>query len=212
MKVLVTRPSAQADPLVAALADRGFEVVVAPLIRVEPLSDEPIDVSGYEWVIVTSPNGARELTRRMEGRPANIAAIGPGTSAALAEAGLSPSLEAEVHTQEGLAAELVDRSGRRLFVGAEGARNLLDADFLAAYRTVELEIDELPDADLALLLSPSAARAYARAGAKPPAISIGPQTTAAARAAGIELVGEAKSHDLQGLVDCAAAWRDSSHS
>ena len=201
MKVLVTRPSAQADPLVAALADRGFEVVVAPLIRVEPLSDEPIDVSG-----------ARELTRRMEGRPANIAAIGPGTSAALAEAGLSPTLEAEVHTQEGLAAELVDRSGRRLFVAAEGARNLLDADFLAAYRTVELEIDELPDADLALLLSPSAARAYARAGAKPPAISIGPQTTAAARAAGIELVGEAKSHDLQGLVDCAAAWRDSSHS
>ena len=61
MRVLVTRPTAQADPLVTALADRGFDVVVVPLIRVEPLSDEPIDVSGYEWVVVTSPNGAREL-------------------------------------------------------------------------------------------------------------------------------------------------------
>jgi uroporphyrinogen-III synthase len=163
-------------------------------------------------VVVTSPNGARELARRMEGRLENIATIGPGTSAALAEAGLTPRLEAEVHTQEGLAAELGNRPGRRLFVGAEGARNLLGADFLAAYRTVELDVDKLPDADLALLLSPSAARAYARARGKAPGISIGPQTTAAARTAGIELVGEAKSHDLQGLVDCAAAWRDSSRS
>ncbi len=68
LRVLVTRPSDQADPLVTALADRGFDVVVEPLIRVEPLSDDPIDVSGYEWVVVTSPNGARELARRMEGR------------------------------------------------------------------------------------------------------------------------------------------------
>jgi uroporphyrinogen-III synthase len=212
LRVLVTRPSAQTDPLVIALAGRGFDVVVEPLIRVESLSDEPIDVSGYDWVIVTSPNGARELARRLEGQPRNIAAIGPGTSAALAQSGLAPTLEAEVHTQEGLAAELGDRPGRRLFVGAEGARNLLGADFLPAYRTVELEVDELPSTDLALLLSPSAARAYARAGGTGPAITIGPQTTAAAHTAGIELVGEAQSHDLQGLVDCAAAWRDSSPS
>jgi uroporphyrinogen-III synthase len=212
LKILVTRPSAQADPLVRALGERGFDVVVEPLIRVEPVSDDPIDVTGYEWVIVTSPNGARELARRVKGQPEQIAAIGPGTAAALAEAGLTPALEAAVHTQEGLAAELADRPGRRLFVGAEGARNLLDADFLAAYRTVELNVGRLPAADLALLLSPSAARAYARAGGSAPAISIGPQTTAAASAAGVELAGEAESHDLQGLVDCAAAWRDSSRS
>jgi uroporphyrinogen-III synthase len=211
LRVLVTRPKEQADPLVSALAEHGFDVVVAPLIRVEPISDEPIDVSGYTWVIVTSPNGARELARRATGRPENIAAIGPGTVAALEEEGLTAALEAEVHTQEGLAAELSGKAGRRLFVGVEGARNLLDADFLTAYRTVELEA-ELPDVDLALLMSPSAARAYARAGGRAPAISIGPQTTAAARAAGVIVVGEAVSHDVQGLVDCAAAWRDSSPS
>jgi uroporphyrinogen-III synthase len=212
LRILVTRPSDQADPLVAALAERGLDVVVEPLIRVEPLSDDPIDVTGYEWVIVTSPNGARELVRRLKGQPNQVAAIGPGTAAALAEGGLTPTLEADVHTQEGLAAKLAETPGRRLFVGAEGARNLLDADFVAAYRTVELEVEALPAADLALLASPSAARAYARAGGSAPAISIGPQTTLAARAAGVELVGEAKSHDLQGLVDCAAAWRDSSRS
>jgi uroporphyrinogen-III synthase len=212
LRVLVTRPREQADPLVTALTGLGFEVVVEPLIRVEPVSDDPIDVTGYEWVIVTSPNGARELARRMHGRPKNLAAIGPGTAAALVQGGLTPTLEAEVHTQVGLAHELGAKPGRKLFVGAEGAGNVLGADLLAAYRTVELDVDGLPAADIALLMSGSAARAYARAGGRGPAISIGPQTTSAARAEGVDVVGEAKSHDLQGLVDCAAAWRDSSRS
>jgi hypothetical protein len=49
-------------------------------------------------------------------------------------------------------------------------------------------------------------------GGRGPAISVDPQTTAAARAAGVEIVDEAKSHDVHGLVDCAAAWRASSRS
>jgi uroporphyrinogen-III synthase len=213
VRALVTRPRDQAQPLVDALAAHGFEVVVEPLIRVEPLSDEPIDVDGYDYVLVTSPNGARELARRLRGRPRRIAAIGPATAAALADEGLAADVVADVHTQEGLVASLGERPRRALFVGAEGARPLLAeqlaADVVAAYRTVELDVDALPDADVALLLSASAARAYARAGGRGPAVSLGPQTTAAARAAGVDVVAEAKSQDLQGLVDSAAAWRAS---
>ena len=44
MKVLVTRPAAQAKPLSDALRAQGFDVVEQPLISIEPLSDEPIDV------------------------------------------------------------------------------------------------------------------------------------------------------------------------
>jgi uroporphyrinogen-III synthase len=216
LRVLVTRPREQAPPLVDALEAKGFEVVTEPLIRIEPLSDGPIEVRGYDCVIVTSPNGARELARRMDVRPPMIAAIGAGTAAALEEAGLSAELTADVHTQEGLVTAFEGRPRRMLFVGAEGARtHLVDelgADFVAAYRTVELPVDELPRADLALLMSPSAARAYARAGGRGPAASLGPQTTAAARAAGVEVVAEAESHDVQGLVDSAAAWRASSPS
>ena len=216
MRVLITRPREQVQPLVDALVARGFDVVVKPLIRIERLSDEPIDVRGYECVIVTSPNGARELARRMTGEPVFVAAIGPGTAAALEEAGVHANLTADVHTQEGLLAALPERPGRSLFVGAEGARSLLadelGADFLSAYRTVELDDDELPEADLVLLMSPSAASAYAHAGGRGPAVSIGPQTTSAARAANVEIVAEARSHDLDGLVDSAAAWRASSRS
>jgi len=212
----VTRPREQAQPLVDELEAQGFEAVVAPLISVEPLSDEPIDVSGYEWVVVTSANGARELGRRMTAAPARVAAVGPGTAAALAQAGLEAQLVAEEHTQEGLVAALGTVAGRVLFVAAEGARpflpDALGAEVLPAYRTVELELASLPAADVALLASASAARAYARAGGKGPAISIGPQTTAAALDAGVDVVAEAASHDLRGLVDSAAAWRASSRS
>jgi uroporphyrinogen-III synthase len=216
LRVLITRPRDQAQPIADALAAQGFEVVVEPLIAVQPLSDEPIDVGGYDCVIVTSANGARELARRMTAAPHAIAAIGPGTAQALSELGLRADVVADVHTQEGLVDAFAERPRHALFVGAEGARDHLadelDADFLAAYRTVELPVEVLPSADLALLMSPSAVRAYAKAGGRGPAVSIGPQTTSAARAAGIEVVAEARSHDVQGLVDSAAAWRDSSHS
>jgi uroporphyrinogen-III synthase len=216
LRVLVTRPREQAQPLVEALASEGFDVVVEPLVAIEPLSAEPIDVRGYDCVIVTSANGARELARRMNETPRRIAAIGPGTVAALDEAGLRAEVVADVHTQEGLVDAFSQRPERALFVGAEGARSYLaealDSDFLAVYRTVELSVDELPPADLAILMSPSAARAYASAGGRAPAITIGPQTTSAAQAAGIAVVAEAGSQDVRGLVDSAAAWRASSRS
>jgi uroporphyrinogen-III synthase len=216
LKALVTRPREQAQPLIDALAAEGFEVVVEPLIEVESLSDDPIDVAGYDCVVVTSANGARELARRMTAVPTSVAAIGPGTAAALEELGLHAAVIAEVHTQEGLVAALSEPRRRVLFVGAEGARDhlaeSLDADFVPAYRTVPLEIERLPDVDLALLMSPSAARAYAAAGGRGPAASIGPQTTSAARDLGIDVVVEARSHDVRGLVDSAAAWRASSPS
>jgi uroporphyrinogen-III synthase len=212
--VLVTRPTEQARPLSEALRERGFDVVEQPLIQTQALSDEPIEVDGYDWVVVTSPNGARELVRRATRRPDRVATIGPGTADGLGDWGTD--LVAGVHTQEGLVAEFPSPPGRVLFVGAENARSHLaaelEADFVAAYRTVELEVAKLADADLVLLASPSAARAYARADGRGPAISIGPQTTAAARAVGVDVVAEAETHDVRGLVDSAAAWRASSRS
>lgn len=205
MKVVVTRPAAQADELARRLEELGHEVVRCPLIEIEPLGDAPVDVSGYDWVVVTSANAARELRRRLQGTPKRVAAIGRATAAAFGGVDLVP----RVSTQEGLLAELPRPAGRVLFAGAEGARRLLAdelrADVVPLYRTIELQPDELPAGDLVVLASASAARAYGRTGAGTPAVSIGPETTAAARAAGVTVVAEAETHDLDGLVAAVAA-------
>ena len=204
MKVVVTRARAQARPLADRLEELGHEVVECPLIEVEPLGDEPIDTSEYDWVIVTSPNGARELVRRQVGELSSVAAIAPGTAAALAEHGIRPDLVAELSTQEGLAGAFERPPRRALVAAAVGARRTLaeelGAEFLPLYRTVELTPAERPEGDLVLLASPSAARAFARLDADIPAVSIGPETTRAARAAGVAVLAEAPTHDLDGLI------------
>jgi uroporphyrinogen-III synthase len=200
LRVVVTRPRGQEAELSRGLQALGYDVVHCPLLEVEPLGDDAIDVSGYDWVIVTSVNGARELRRRMVGSPRSVAAIGRATADAFGGADLVPA----VSSQEGLLAELPRPAGRVLFAGAEGARRLLadelGARFVPLYRTVELTPPEPPEGDLVVLASSSAAHAFGRLGLDLPAVSIGPQATAAARAQGIEVVAEAATHDVEGLL------------
>lgn len=208
MRVVVTRPREQAAELAARLEELGHDVVLCPLIEIEPLGDEPVDVEDYDWVVVTSANAARELLRRRRGELPRVAAIGRGTASALAAGGAEPALVASVSTQEGLLAELPRPAGRVLFAGAEAARRLLvdelEADFVPLYRTRALVPELPPDGDLVVLASASAARALGALGLRLPAVSIGPQTTAAARSAGVAVVAEARSHDVDGLVAAVA--------
>ena len=76
---------------------------------------------------------------------------------------------------------------------------------VALYRTVALRPRALPAADLYVLASGSAARALGAFGAALPVVSIGPETSRAARAAGLEVVAEAAEHSLDGLVAAVAA-------
>ena len=202
MRILLT--GTRAEPLSSRLEELDHEVLHVPLIRTEPLGDEPLDVTGYDWVVVTSVPGALELRRRMRGRPARVAAIGDATAEALGGADLVPA----VSSQEGLIAELPRRAGRVLFAGAEGARRLLvdelGADFVPLYRTVPLR-PELPPADVAVLQSASAARALAALSTEVPAVSIGPQTTRAAEGAGVRIVAEARTYDVEGLVEACSS-------
>jgi uroporphyrinogen III methyltransferase/synthase len=205
VRVIVTRPAGQAEPLASRLRRLGHTVELCPLIRIEPLGETSVEVSGYDWVIVTSANGAAELARRMSGRPRRVAAIGAGTAAALAERGLPVDLVPAVSTQEGLLAELPRPAGRVLFAAAEGARRLLaetlGADVVPLYRTVPVHPKAPPVGDVVVVASASAARALASLGLGLPVVSIGPQTTAAARATGLSIVAEAETHDVDGLVD-----------
>jgi uroporphyrinogen-III synthase len=207
MKVIVTRPRAQARPLVTALEAIGAEVVECPLIEIERTSDEPVDGDGYDWLVVTSPNGADEIARRGVNLP-RVAAVGPGTAEALRAHGIEPAFMPVESSQDGLLREFPRPAGRVLFAAAEGARRrpieALGADFVPLYRTRLLTPDP-PEGDVVVLASGSAARAYAAVGGAPPAVSIGPETSRVARSVGLSVAAEAGRHDLDGLV---AAVRD----
>ena len=81
----------------------------------------------------------------------------------------------------------------------------LGADFVALYRTRTVRPTQPLQGDLVVLASASAAGAYAELGVSIPAVSIGPETTAAAREAGVRVVEEARTHDLEGLVEAVLA-------
>jgi uroporphyrinogen-III synthase len=218
MRVVLTGTERLSAPLAADLAALGLEVETCPLVAVEPLDGPPLRVDGYDWLLLTSRTGVDALLPRLDGGLPQVAAVGRGTAEALREHGIEPALVATVSTQEGLAAELPRPAGRVLFAGAEDARDLLvrelGADFVPLYRTVELRPERFPEADLAVLASASAARSLAALGADLPCVSIGPVTTAAARACGLDVVAEAATHDREGLVQAVklAAFPPSSPS
>ena len=200
-RVIVTRPTGREDELLEALRSEGHDAVHVPLVAVEHVGDAPVEVDAYDWIVLTSATGARELRRRMRGVPRRVAAIGPATARAFGGADIvaSPS------TQEGLLAAMPTAPGRVLFAGAEGARRLLpealDADIVVLYRTVPLAPETWPECDLVVLASGSAALACAALGNEAPVVSIGPETTRAASDAGLTVVAEAVTADVGGLVE-----------
>jgi uroporphyrinogen III methyltransferase/synthase len=201
VKVVVTGT----DPrLGERLRAEGFEVVECLLISIEPLDGPPVRAADYDWLVLTSKHGVEQLLRRLEGPLPRVAVVGPGTAEALRAHGVEPDLVASRSTQEGLVEELPRPTGRVLFAGAEDARDLLvrelDADFIPLYRTVGLNPEAFPDGDLVVIASASAAKALAETGARVPCVSIGPVTSAEAELQGLEIAGEAETHDLEGLV------------
>jgi uroporphyrinogen-III synthase len=176
---------------------------VQPLVEIEVVETGPVDLDGYDWLVLTSATGARELRRRARGRAGRVAAVGRATAEAWGEVDLVPA----VATQEGLLAELPRPAGRVLFAGAEGARPLLAdelaADVVVLYRTRPVTADV--DGDLAVVASPSAARSLASVNPALPVVSIGPETTTTARSLGLQVAAEAVTPDTEGLVAAVAA-------
>jgi uroporphyrinogen III methyltransferase/synthase len=220
--VAVTRARAQASALAARLRALGAAVVEAPAIRIEPLEADVPDLSGYDLLCVTSPNGASELMARVRDARAlagpRIAVIGPGTARALREHGIEPDVVPARSVAEGLVEALRDVPVRRALIArAEEARDALpdalrarraEVDVLALYRTVAEPLDDgaraaALGADYATFTSASSARFFhAAAGTLdgPRLVSIGPATSAALRELGFEPDVEAGDHTPDGLV------------
>jgi uroporphyrinogen III methyltransferase/synthase len=236
-KVVVTRARAQASGLAGTLAALGADVVELPAIRIEPRLDSPevrdavSAIHSYALICLTSPNGVRLLFKALEDAGldaralanATVAAIGPGTAAALAERGIRADIVPERSVAEALiesltAVDVVDRPA--LVARAAEARDVLPealrergakVDVVAIYETVAEKPDPAAlaaaeSADYLTFTSSSTVRNFlAAAGDRLPReariVSIGPVTSEEARSAGLDVDVEAERHDPDGLVE-----------
>ena len=151
MRVLVTRPAAQAAEWTRLLREGGIDAVALPLIAIGP-APEPSAVrtawdalAGQRLVVFASPNAAERffaLRPAAAGWPAVVraASIGPGTSAVLRRLGVpavqlvEPDGDAAQFDSEALWARLEGdnwRGARVLLVRGDGGRPWL-ADTLRA--------------------------------------------------------------------------------
>jgi uroporphyrinogen III methyltransferase/synthase len=231
-RVVVTRSPGQAGELAARLHLLGAEVVEVPTIRIADPADGGAALRSamaapgrYDWLVVTSPNGARralaELHDARDLAGVRLAAVGPGTAGVLSEHHLRVDLVPDRFVAEGLLAAFPDPpegGGRVLLARAEVAREVLpdglrargwQVDVVDAYRTVPVELDgaareRARSADAITFTSASSvANFVAAAGtdALPPVVAvIGPVTAAAARDLGVPVTAEAAEHTLDGLV------------
>ena len=91
MKALVTRPLEDAAPLVRALADRGIETIVAPLLAIAALLDAARRLGdaliGAQALLFTSANGARIFAAASPRRELPVFAVGDASAAAARIAG-----------------------------------------------------------------------------------------------------------------------------
>ena len=81
MRVLVTRPRADAVRTVEALTARGVETVVEPLLEIVPLSATDLDLTGAQAILATSANGVRALAAATGERDLPLFAVGNASAA-----------------------------------------------------------------------------------------------------------------------------------
>jgi uroporphyrinogen III methyltransferase/synthase len=236
--ILVARPSEQSSELADPLEQHGAQVLLQPAIEIGPPSDwGPVDrvlseLSEFQWIVFSSSNGVhhfldRMLTQQRDMRSlasTRIAAIGPGTAAALRSYSLIADLLPQEYRAESLAAALAPQvQGQRvLLIRASRGREVLADELrramaqleqVVAYSSTDVQeaatetFEKLTagQVDFVAVTSSAIARSLVRlfgdALRKSRLVSISPVTSETLRELGYEPSIEATSYTMQGVVD-----------
>ncbi len=232
-RVVVTRARAQASELSGRLRSLGARPLEVPTIAIGPAADGgaglaraagDLEAGAYRWVVFTSANAVDPFLDHLHDARsfggARIAAIGPGTAAALERWRLRPDLVPERFVAEGLLEVFPAGGGRVLLPRAAVARDALpaglaargwDVDVVEAYRT-ELQPagreahEAAASAHAVTFTASSTVEGYVAAALPvPPVVAcIGPVTAATARRLGLDVTVEASPHTLEGLTAALA--------
>jgi uroporphyrinogen III methyltransferase / synthase len=220
-RVVVTRARAQASSLVEKLRALGAETVELPTIEIVGEALHGLAPSSYDWVAFTSVNAVeRVLAGVRDARAfgaAQVAAVGPGTAAALAGRGIVADLVPTSAVAEALVEAFPAGAGRVLLPQAAAARPVLAdglrakgwrVDAVEAYRTVPARPSDdalaaAAKADAIAFTSSSTVTSWLALGATlpPVVVCIGPVTAATAAEHGLPVTVVAEEHTVDGLVE-----------
>lgn len=181
MRVLITRPIEDAKPLADALAARGIDVLIEPLLEITQLDGAEIDLQAVSGLLFTSANGVRAFAAASPRRDLKVFAVGDGSADAARRAGFE-DVESAKGDVEALAALVVDRQkpGDGILFHAAGTvtagdlksrlealgyqvrrAQLYDAKIATALSTETRANLTLGGIDAVLLFSPRTARTFA---------------------------------------------------
>jgi uroporphyrinogen III methyltransferase/synthase len=156
-RIIVTRDRRQAAELAEPLEELGAEVLLLPVIDIQPPADpEPLEhamlqLHAYDWIVFTSVNGVHSFVNHLgdiRSLRAKVCAIGPATAAAVEALHIKVDRMPAEYVAESLLDALSgdDLSGKRILlpraavardlVPVELARRGAQVDVVEAYRTV----------------------------------------------------------------------------
>ena len=234
--VVLTRPSL--GTLGARLAEAGAKVEHVPLIAIGPPHDGGAalraaldELAEFDWLVVTSANGAAAVGDAAAGAPdVRLAAVGPATAAAFeARSGRRVDLVPANANSDGLLAAFpsgpfrvllaqADRAGDHLAAGLRAAGH--DVVAVEAYATrpqppdtAQLEV--LCDADAVVLASGSAVEAWSQSAGDvggrrfsdvaTAIVTIGRRTAEVAAAHGLDVSAVAGAPDDEAILAAVVA-------
>ena len=179
VRVVVTRPRAQAAELVMRLEQMGADPIEVPTIQIvasensTPLARACGRIGEFDWVVFTSANAVSYFMRRLLAGPGDVrdlkgvklCAVGPATAEALLQYNVRIDLVPEEYRAEGVVRALRqdrDLTGTRILLPrADLARDLLQVELqqaganvtaVTAYQTIPVDIDAAGGPDIYGLL------------------------------------------------------------
>jgi uroporphyrinogen-III synthase len=133
VRLLVTRPEPDGERTAKQLRARGFDVLLAPLLRVETIPDAAFGPGPWSALAITSANAARVLAqhaRREELLPLPVFAVGQRSAEAARDAGFGKVSSAdgnETNLIDSIAAHVSRNSPLLYLAGEDRAGDLAGA-------------------------------------------------------------------------------------
>jgi uroporphyrinogen-III synthase len=145
VRLLLTRPEPDAQRTAAALRSQGHDVIVAPLLRIEPAADAKVGEGPWAAILITSANAAHAVAVHAGVTPLRalpVFAVGRRSAEAMAAAGFADvtSADGNVSDLARLVAGRLQPAARLLYLAGEDRSGDLAGELRACGFAVETAI------------------------------------------------------------------------